>query len=417
MNTLPAAASVASANPTSPHRLRQTTRLLAPILKQHAQEVAGRWMRRPASSDAPDVDFEQRLHEDRFLLAHIDALRIAGPSAMVLVNTICPEMDPGDVFARRVMALLADAADPAPAADALSEPGLEEAYWAAPAWLDDTELARAFQHTPSAPAVLAATRLRLPVTAAHIDAALAAANSPTARCRALQAAMYSTQSALPLVQAVLRHANHTQVAGAAARAAFRLGDRATGLGQLLRERAAQTVPAFDTGLALLVAGLPLADSRLLLQQEVQRGLDGVDRVQAVEASGDPLHLEWLCTQLDDEACHGLASSAFTSLTGIGLEDLMDEDPATPLSQHALRALQAADLSRPGQRRWMNGRPLDVQTVFDALLTGRLRQRRFAALHLALVAPTLPLLDVDAPATRQLAWMASDEEALTGERHG
>lgn len=405
MSTFPAPGTAAS-----PLVFGSACRPLAAIIRQHAQEVSERWTRRTASADAADIDFGQRLREDRFLLAHIDGLRVAGAQAMLQVERHCPDATPGDAFARQLMALLCGTSVPPPADGTLAH-----AHADAPVWLDDAGLhsamAPALQTRDGAtalPALQRAARWRLPLGAA-LEHWLTHPHA-MARRTACVCAAWGTRDSLPLLHHTLNDAD-PGVAGAAARARFRLGERGEGLDWMLR--AVDARPAgLSPELSLLLTGLPLADSRRLLQREVQRGLAPLARIGAAEASGDPAQCDWLCAQLDDAALRPAARAALGTLTGLTLDDAADpvrEDWST----RARAALVSMPLPATQDRRWLCGEVLSGRAVFDTLLYGRLRQRRFAAHHLALACTTLPRLDLLAPAPRQLAWISADEDVFTG----
>src|SRR5689334_17048289 len=74
------------------------------VLEQHAEEADFLWVLRDAAVHAPHYSVEDLSRLDLRLEAHLDGLRIAGPSGWQVVRDILKLESPGEIFAAAVIA-------------------------------------------------------------------------------------------------------------------------------------------------------------------------------------------------------------------------------------------------------------------------------------------------------------------------
>jgi uncharacterized protein (TIGR02270 family) len=151
-------------------------------------------------------------------------------------------------------------------------------------------------------------------------------------------------------------------------------------------------------------------------------------IQATGIIGDPASVPWLIEQMAEPPLARVAGEAFSMITGVDLayddlerdwpegfeagptESAEDDDVALDADEDL--AWPAPDLLaqwwvdhqadyRAGSR-YLCGRPIDRDNCLAVLQQGMQRQRRAAALELALLSPERPLFNTAAPARRQRA---------------
>lgn len=416
-----------------------TTRRRPPIqavLDQHVDEAMHRWRRREATSSSRHLVFQQRMREDEMLSAHLHALWIAGVEAERTAFERCRRDSAAHRFVLTWARLAAHHADVRVLDDCLRKCGNDvaslnivcEALRWLPASIDPIALvSRLLPSLGDAAAACALVRLcarqQWPVDATVLRRALVASS------HAMRAAAYEYCASLgrkEYLDSILEEISTDGAAEgaslAAARAGLRLGDRHRALHLLWREA---TLPAAGDealefrhrdSLVDLCAALPLTRGREVWEDAQNAGAPVERLLAAAEASNDPRHLPWLVRHFDAPAIREAATNAMTWL-------LVDADAETAdgrlddLANTAeLEAWLRARHWPVATQRWLGGRPMRKDGVFNTLLHGPLRFRQHAARHLALVAPGSPDLDTQAPAASQLHWLYEAELALDGETH-
>jgi uncharacterized protein (TIGR02270 family) len=227
----------------------------------------------------------------------------------------------------------------------------------------------------------------------------------------------------------------------AAWAAVRLGDRAgiPVLGRFATECGAFARPACDLTLRAFET------DRAICARERLLSMTGNERLGVLAAGiiGDPALASWLLNAMESPGLARAAGAAFCLMTGRDLrrDDLDAERPpgvadvevvVPPSSESKATAEQPSpdqnndslgdeaddDLAWPDTVRlgaWWNqnrgafvpgirylaGMPIQLRELANVLRTGNQQQRSAAALELALLDPDEPLLDVTAPAHRQI----------------
>jgi uncharacterized protein (TIGR02270 family) len=164
-----------------------------------------------------------------------------------------------------------------------------------------------------------------------------------------------------------------------------------------------------------------------LLRQFARGPDAPRRkIQGAGLVGDPAYVPWLITQMGEDGPARLAGEAFSLITGVdlALQDLerkppeqidagpsddpesanveMDEDDGLPWPDpqrvQDWWALHGARFT-PGSR-WFMGSSVDGDACLRVLRSGFQRQRRIAALHMALGRSGTVLFEWRAPVKRQ-----------------
>jgi uncharacterized protein (TIGR02270 family) len=207
-----------------------------------------------------------------------------------------------------------------------------------------------------------------------------------------------------------------------------LGDRSAG--SILIEHALSAGPFRRRAAEVVLRALPVPDAHAVLTKFKQAG-----RLRAlVEAAGivgDPAYAAWLLARMQEPSLACLAGEAFGTITGIDIEgagmtatggpgdesvpiDAVDVEPEDP-AQAGLVAPDPAKLSRwwnankgryrPGARYFM-GAEVREDHCRRVLIDGCQRQRRAAAVHLALMLPGAMLFPTGAPTWRQQRLLAN-----------
>ncbi len=314
-------------------------------------------------------------------------------------------------------------------------------------WLDYSEVRAHVERLLAAPPS-ALLHLGLVTAVAHrVDpgralARAVAADAPALRASALEAVgRLAVKDLRPKLHAALGDEDVT-CRFWAAWSGLRLGDRDAipVLGRFAADRGAFARPACEMALRALDP-----DQAVHAQQRLQ-SIAGNERLAIAAAGiiGDPTLATWLLDSMESPLLARRAGAAFCLMTGCDLrrDDLDGDRPSVaaapedaapePVSNgDGTEAQQRPDagaaafedeaddeLAWPGilpLRRWWDGRrqafvpgiryvaglPIRPTEMAQVLGTGNQQQRAAAALELALLHPDAPLLDVTAPAHRQL----------------
>ncbi|MBX3516475.1 MAG: TIGR02270 family protein [Rhodospirillales bacterium] len=409
------------------------------IVGQHAEEAAFLWLLRAAAVRAPHYRLKDLAKLDNRVEAHVDGLRVASEAGWQLASEQLKFEEPGELFAASVLALesrawaridlVIDFAARMPEA----APGLFSALgWVERAHLHGTVKELLDSDDPFR------RRLGLTACALHrvdpgprLQAALADPE-PGLRSRALKAAGELGRN--DLREAVHEHLTDDDPGCrfSAASAAVLLGDRGQGLAQLF------TIAA-DLASPWQAPALQLAP-RLLTSPAAQawfRDLSAAPAwlrllITAIGVHGDASYVPWLIERMQTPELARLAGEAFSMITGADLayddletdrpegvesgpnenpedEDVAldpDEDLPWPAPELIARWWQAHAARFADPQRYLCGQPVTEAHCRDVLSTGFQRQRRAAALELALMRADRPLFECRAPAFRQQAALKS-----------
>lgn len=223
----------------------------------------------------------------------------------------------------------------------------------------------------------------------------------------------------------LMKSSREDVQFAAARACLMLGDRSRAIPALMQ--LAQSAKALQQpAVSLLAMFLPLANAQPFLSTLARQGYDKRLLVQLAGELGDPANIPALLRMMPDRALSRIAGRAFTTITGLNLEeqnldrapvpglaggpndDPQDEDVSSdpdeglPWPDHEKLTLWWANNGArfaPGVR-YVAGEEMTRERCMQVLRFGNLCQRQLAALQLKAMAPAFPLFLSDAPVWRQ-----------------
>jgi uncharacterized protein (TIGR02270 family) len=202
--------------------------------------------------------------------------------------------------------------------------------------------------------------------------------------------------------------------------------------RLLRDIAESDSPFADRASVLALRMLHSSEShawqRALASQPAQLRL----AVIGAGAIGDPVHVPWLIDRMETPAVARVAGEALTMITGL---DLVDENmegewpegfeagPTEDPEDENVEMDPDEDLPWPQPEkvrswwdkrrtefwdgsRYLCGKPIDEAACRDVLRSGLQRQRRAAALELALMHPNAPLFNTSAPGFRQQRFLSA-----------
>jgi len=405
------------------------------IVGQHAEEAAFLWLLRAAAVRAPHYRLKDLAKLDNRVEAHVDGLRVAGEAGWQLASDQLKFEEPGELFAASVLAL--ESRDRVRVdhviAFAARMPEAAPGLFSALGWVERTHLHGTVKELLDSEEPF---RRRLGLTAcalhrvdpgARLQAAIADPE-PALSARALKAAGEFGRN--DLREAVHEHLTDDDPGCrfSAASAAVLLGDRGQGLAQLF------TIAA-DLASPWQAPALQLAP-RLLTSPAAQawfRDLSAAPAwlrllITAIGVHGDASYVPWLIERMQTPELARLAGEAFSMITGADLayDDLEtdrpegfesgptenpedeavaldpDEDLSWPAPELIARWWQAHAARFADPQRYLCGQPVTEAHCRDVLSTGFQRQRRAAALELALMRADRPLFECRAPAFRQQA---------------
>ncbi|MDP5240090.1 TIGR02270 family protein [Uliginosibacterium sp. 31-16] len=414
--------------------------MIATILTQHTEDAALLYLQRRAAVHAPHFALLYLKRLDERLAAHLDGLCVAAEEGQPWLREEDGEL-PGSLFAETVVALTAQPArlDALLARAAALPEELQAEVVAALGWVESNCLQGVVKTLLESPDAFH-RRLVLeacmqhganPGTFLQTDFA---AEDPALRACAARAAGELGLATLREPCRMLLDDTASAVVFAAAYAAVLLGDRAQGLAQL-GSLAAQAGPHQHEALRLWLLAANPVDAHNLLAQLARQPEQTRTLITASGIAGDPQYLPWLLQQMEKPALARLAAEAFALITGQDLaeedldasapgmpeEDLpgpnddaenedLSEDPDDNLPWPDVAKLQAwwqANAARfPTGQPFFMGQPRSPRIALTTLREGYQRQRRLAALILALQSPDTALFNIAAPARRQAAALAA-----------
>lgn len=405
------------------------------VADQHASEADFLWLLRDRAVSAPHLKLDRLLRLDNRVEAHVDGLRVAGEAGWELAVEELAFEEAGEMFAASVLALESRDWTRIDRVIDLAErvPDAARGLFSALGWVERAHLHGTVKALLDSDAPFR-RRLGLIACALHrVDpgARLKAAiddPEPGLRARALKAA--GELGRIDLSQAVHERLtdDHPGCRFSAAWAAVLLGDRGQCLAQLF------TIAA-DLASPWQAPALQLAP-RLLTSPAAQawfRDLSAATAwlrllITAIGVRGDASYVPWLIERMQTPEFARLAGEAFSMITGADLayddletdrpegfesgptENPQDEDVALdpdddlpwPAPELITRWWQANAARFADPQRYLCGQPVTEAHCRDILRTGFQRQRRAAALELALMRADRPLFECRAPAFRQQA---------------
>lgn len=417
----------------------QRSKVILPVVAEHAQEVACLWGSRQFSITAPHVDLYQLARHDNRIAAHFDGLRVAGGHGVACCGTALEQGAGGEVFAASVLALeqksgtlLSQLLEMA-----ATSPQFEGGMISAVGWVSSSHLQGLAKEWLRSSASYC-RRLGIAACAQHrVDPGSALTKAVSDRddsLRKIGLVSVGDLGRTDLLENVVSHLNDTDshTCSLAISAAIMLGDR----GQSI-SIASQVGPVALSwqALSLLLKVMPLAAAHELLAVLAQPGEKNpaIKRrlIRGCGMIGDTRYVPWLIGLMSEDAYARSAGEAFSMITGLDLwqppffrpqpdvfesgpsEDpndenvAMDEDEGLPWP-HQESALQWWRQNQPrfsAGIRTLMGQPVTREHCINVLRNGYQRQRMAAAQYLCLLQPGTPLFNTAAPAWRQQRWLA------------
>jgi len=408
---------------------------LPDLVSRHFEEASFLWTLRRRAVDAPHYTFADLERLDERIEAHLDGLRIAGASAEAVIDEGLDVAGPGEVFVSAAIAIESGSESrlsPVLEFARDSEPGLE-AFLAALCWLPGPRVADVLGHLARRedPTLC---RIALAGHAAHGQAPGAMLHQSLSsrdtglRALALQVVgELGRREFLPEAKLALTSEDE-RCRYVAARTCALLEERAAL--PVLRSLTERVGRNEAEAVSLAVRRMELADARAWLmgftEQPEQRRL----AIAGIAATGDPFFIPWLLRMMRMPELARVAGESFRFITGADLSDRPLEGVApkveveTAANEDDVLEIEAdADLPWPSpdaveawwarrkgnfhpESRYLLGHPMTVASLRGALALGRQRERRAAALELAMRHPGQPLFDVEAPGFKQRKWLSA-----------
>jgi uncharacterized protein (TIGR02270 family) len=397
--------------------------LVLDIVAQHAEEAAFLWHLRDLAVDRPHYATRHLLRLEERLEAHLDGLAEAGATGLELAQAqLDRHPEPGEAFVLALLLLEARAGDRLAALLELAAvaPATRRGLAGALGWIEPHGLQGLVGPWLGSAEPLERWLGLVACSLHRVDPggrlrALLDDPDPLVRARVARlAGELGRQDLRRALEAGLDDPD-PEVRLRRAGAAVRLGGRGAAL-EALAALARTAEPDGWPALDLAVRAMPVAEAAGWI-----RALNGEPHearrvIRALAALGDPVVVPWLLARMDEPAPARLAGEALALITGVDLafEDLdrpppedapagpsdspAEEDVALDPDEHLPwpdRERVEAWWAREGGRfargtRHLLGRPVDADACERAWTLGFQRQRRAAALELALLEPATPL---------------------------
>jgi uncharacterized protein (TIGR02270 family) len=408
------------------------------VIEQHIQEAAALHALRTTLVSSSLLRLHQLLRFDERLDAQVDALSIAGKSALHLCEAELDMPSAGAAFVATIGSLQCRSADLFHRLLYLSQSvgDVFAGFKAACAWAAENDVRTVAAnliksqdpfHRLTAVAMCAMQRVEPSVSLADLmqdaDAAV--------RARALRAAGELGKAELMRWIVASMADEHPACRFWAAWSAVLLGNRGDAINQLRMLSASAHLEA-RAALRLLLQVSSVAEGHRTLMEFSQQPERQRTLVEGAGLVGDPAYLRWLVARMGNPDLARCAGESFSLITGLDLVEsgldreppegvemgpnddpdddnvAVDEDDELPwpdpqkieswLHEHAAQYVNGV--------RYFAGAPLQSQRCLEVLRNAGQRIRITAAAHLSILRPTTSLFEWRAPVRRQLAVLNS-----------
>jgi uncharacterized protein (TIGR02270 family) len=398
---------------------------LPEFITRHFEEAAFLWCLRHRAIDAAHYTFTDLEGLDERVEAHLDGLRIAGTPAEAVIDEALPTAGAGEVFAAAVLAFeRSSTARLSPVLElARDSDAALEAFSSAVCWLPWPRVETVLgQFARGEDAVLLGVALS--GHAAHgqdpgavLSRALSSSDAGL-RARALQiVGELGRREGLPAArQALTSESEACRFSAARTCALFGEGSALP----VLRALAEGAGPHSADALSLCVRKMKRGEARDWLMGLTERPEQRRLALAGIAALGAPFFIPWLLRMMHVSEWARAAGEAFRFITGADLgevplegaapeaepdaDELPEVDADANLPWPAPDAVEAWWAKRKAdfhpETRYLLGRPMTPESLREVLRSGRQRERRAAALELAMRQPGQPLFDIAAPGFRQ-----------------
>jgi uncharacterized protein (TIGR02270 family) len=402
------------------------------VIEQHAEDAAALAELRRRHVAAPHVNLQHLARVDERLAAHLDGLLVAGDAGWKQCEAALGSVSAGALFVATVTAIQSRSNDKLERLLAIGEavPDARVGLVGAFGWVSGEQL-RELAAGLLASANAFRAYVGLAACAMHrVDPGAALTRALESTDALLRARAFRTvgelgrRDLIRVCEAGMEDMD-AHCRNWAACSAVRLGAGAHALERLARMSLSGDGPALQAMDVALIA-MELPQGHDLLRQLAQKSPRSREFIWGSGLVGDPAHIPWLIERTTDPRDARAAGEAFSMITGLDLaeHDLEasappsqpvgpnddpddpdvrmdpDEDLPWPDAQGIASWWQMNAGAYPVGRRTFMGGPVTTDSCVGVLRAGYQRQRRVAALHVALQAPSEPLFEWRAPAWRQ-----------------
>lgn len=400
----------------------------ADLYEEYVIDASSLWLRRSRGLKEPHLAPEDIAILERRLDDQLDGLHARIELGWPACEAALALGEPGEAFTAGVMAFHSgDAARiqkavQAGLANARATPGLVSALGWLPGaiarpWVERLLRGKDLNHKYLGVAGASVRREDPGELLAHILSREDCCQHAPLHARALRLAGELRRADLRPALIAARSASDRSVRFAALGSLVLLGDRAAA--RDLHPYVVAPGPHRAKAIQFALRALPLAEARAWISALAQNPADQRAAIVATGVLGDPHAMPWLITKMTDPLLARLAGEAFTAITGLDLErerlaaparlELVPGTPDDPADPHA--GIEddenlpwpdpdkiAVLWSRHGARftlgqRYFLGEAIAAVALRRVLATGAPRQRRAAALELALLDPREPLVNI------------------------
>ena len=412
----------------------------APIIKsiidQHAEGAAFLWLQRNTAVREPHYSLKDLAYLDDRLEAHIDGLRITGDAGWEICKEALAIKEPGEIFTAAVLAFEGDDGRRVDEVITATEETPEnlQALVSALGWIDDGCFQRWVPGMVNASAdiyrylAISAYAIRQADPGEILSTALQNSD-PLIQAQVLRALGELKQRSLLPGLKKFGQSNDLACRFWSAWSGVLLSDLSAidRLKTFVVIESAYCEPAIQ----LLLRIMDIKQSQLFLN-ELSKTVDSQRLIaRGTGMVGDPVVIPWLIELMANPELARVAGESFSMITGVDIayddlegewpdgfeagptenpedEDVaMDPDEDLPWPEPDLIRSWWQEKSkhfRPGVR-YLCGQPISVEHCQKVLRDGYQRQRRAAALELALLQADAPLFNTSAPGFLQQNWLA------------
>ncbi|MDH4079541.1 MAG: TIGR02270 family protein [Nitrospira sp.] len=405
--------------------------IIEDIVSQHAEEAAFLWLLRSHAIRQPHYALKDLAKLDDRVEAHLDGLRVAGEPGWELCKAALGNEEAGEVFAASVMAFESgiEARIQAVLNVVTAKPELIDGMVSALGWVTREQASPHLQRFLSSHVHLH-RQIGLAGCAVHrVDPKQALTQAVTSRnltlrARALKAVgELGRRDLLGAVKENLKEEDESVRYWAAWSGAL-LGEPAAI--PVLQRLVEAGHPQREQACALALRRMAVPEGQAWLKTLVSAPNTIRLAVQAAGVIGDPSNIPWLIQQIGDPNLARVAGESFSFITGLDLayDDLdtdkpegiesgptenpedenvemdADEDLPWPHPQLIEKWWATHRMELMNGTRYLLGKPMTIDSLTEAVKNGKQRQRRAAAIELAMRQPGIALFNCSAPGFRQ-----------------
>ena len=405
------------------------------IIDQHAEEAAFLWLLRNSAVSAPHYDLEALADLDERVEAHLDGLRIAGDYGWEICKANLDFKENGELFAATVLALESQSAEKLKTVYAVlaENPELQSGFVSALGWIEPKFLQGKVSGFLASKEPfwrkigIAACAVQRVDPKDYLKQGIKDEDADLC-CQSLKTAGELGRTDLMGDMHKAMASKNLDIKFWSAWAAVLCGDRQQALNTLLlivKQGGADEYSNVSEAMELLFRIMALGESKdLLADLKEQSRLRHV--IKAIGIRGEIDFIPWLIEQMDVPELSRVAGESFTTITGKDLAyDDLDKDkpkgfesgPTENPEDDDVELDADEDLPWPNPEaiqlwwstnksnftigtRYLNGMPISKETCQTVLKEGTQRQRKAAALELALMDANTVLFETSAMGKRQ-----------------